>query len=363
MRVRLVFFCILFGFQAFAKVDSKKIVGSTKVSDEIERYIKNLPREDAWNKWLIENGPTYGNYCGAGKGDPFYEEPCLSRLDCLCKAHDFGYSLRKYKEADQELVESILKHPIDVGADNPDHEPFLQLLALTFFAGKVAGQNMVETLEGAYKEFASGKRQLSKPLKDAIAHNEVFKQKMADIEAERRQYETGLKAQTTPSRRKIMSLGTNPVDIVRGKFGINYELLVNNKLSLRFMGSLLGSGLLSDTNLNYFNDRLGGFSFAVGSKLFVTGKPFFRGIYIEPRIGLSYEDSKKECCNEERSNALGPEFSVLVGVDYLFAMGFQVDFGIGVAYYMGYPLKDVKPGLHQYQGILPELQFSIAWAW
>jgi len=344
-------------------IDTQEIIGNTAVADEIEKSLENLPQEDAWSKYIIEHGPTYGNYCGAGKGDPFYEEPCLSRLDCICKAHDFGYSLRKYLEADKEMVEQIMQHPLVVGEENPDYEPFIQLMALTFFAGKLAGKNMFDTLTGAYQDFSKKPKKSLDKLKSQIDHSEVFKQKMVQIAKERNKFETGLKVSTTPSADRTMSLSVKPLGFLLGILALDYEAKLSDAFSLRLGGSVLGAGLAADTNLNYLNNRSSSFALSIGGKIYYYGKPMKRGLYIEPRVEGSYEGLKKACCEAARQPAFGVTPMVMVGLDQVFALGFQIDIGVGLGYYFGFPLEEVSGGTHAYRGIVPEMQASVGWAW
>lgn len=41
--------------------------------------------------------PIHGNWCGPGHGGVLSTEPCIDRLDCACRAHDFCYS--RYQSA------------------------------------------------------------------------------------------------------------------------------------------------------------------------------------------------------------------------------------------------------------------------
>lgn len=349
--------------KALVPLSVEAVVKDQTVAKEIENYLSQLPAEDAWNRWLIENGPTYGNYCGAAHGDPFYEEPCLSRLDCICKAHDFGYSLRKYLDADREMVEQILQHPLEGGEDNPDFEPFLQLAALTFFAGKVAGKNLVETIQGAWDEFGKNPDEAVGDLRAEVDHNEVFRRKMEEIQKERQAFETGLKKRTTPSKQRTMALGIEPLELFRGVLGIDYEVKAQEILSMRFSLTFAGNGLLSDSDLNFINDRRTVTSIAMGGKIYAYGKALEKGLYIEPRIVGSYEGPKKDFGGGLRPAAWGVRPSLRIGVDQVFALGFAIDFALGGGYYFGFPVSEVLDPGHQFEGFIPELHMSISWAW
>ena len=348
---------------ALLPVPVEAVVGDQTVAKEIEGYLSQLPAEDAWNRWLIQNGPTYGNYCGAGYGDPFYEEPCLSRLDCICKAHDFGYSLRKYLDADQEMVEQILQHPLEGGEDNPDFEPFLQLAALTFFAGKVAGKNLSDTIQGAWVEFGKNPDEAVADLRTEVDHNEVFRRKMEEIAKERQAFETGLKKRTTLGLARTMAFGIEPLELFRGVLGINFEMKAQNLLAMRFGLTFAGNGLLSDSDLNFINDRRTVMSLSIGGKIYVYGKSMDKGFYIEPRVVGSYEGPKKEFGGAIRPAAFGIRPALRLGLDQIFALGFSVDFGMGVGYYFGFPLQKPTDPSQQFSGFIPELHLSVSWAW
>jgi hypothetical protein len=55
--------------------------------------------------------PVYGNYCGAGHGDPTFQTPPVDAVDLVCREHDRCYSLLGDfdERCDRNLVEVMPK--------------------------------------------------------------------------------------------------------------------------------------------------------------------------------------------------------------------------------------------------------------
>lgn len=349
--------------QAVADVGEEKSLekGNKTVSDEIELFLNDLEPEEEWNAWVAQIAPAYGNYCGPGHGDETYEAQCVSRLDCICKEHDFGYSLRRYLEADAKMVSQILDLPLaPIARRGPDYETLLHVAALTSFAGKIASAQVSNRVRAAFSTYEEDPEEAKKTLDAIIDEDEIFRKKIEDIRRERAKYEIGPGVEPT-FRLRTMSVSLKPLGLFVGIIGFSYEVKAAEILSFRFSGSVLGGGLVTDTFLDYLNTKNFSVGLDVGSKIFVDGRAMSSGFYLEPRCGVSYENVVQR--DGSRARAVGVTPALLFGFDKVFALGLHVDVGLGVGYHKSFLVGDVPPIAISTQNVIPQVQGSIGWAW
>ncbi len=349
---RIVFFMLLTGL--LCPVGSS----STPLTGAIREYLATLPPESEWSAFVTQYSPVYGNYCGADYGDATYETPCLSRLDCICKEHDFGYHLRKYAEADAKFVRQVFDDPKIKSDKNPDYETFLQLMTATLFAGKISGENLYDQVKALYAEYETKPKEAKKSLEELIDENAVFRKKLEEIRLERKKYEEA-EAKTPPAKPKTMALSVRPFGFYLGLIGVDYEVKALDWLSVRsFVGGWL-SPLLAPTYLQFFSNPELGVSFGAGAKFFVMGEALKQGLYVENRYTASIEVIPN---GEGRAFGITP--AVLVGFDKVFSLGFHVDVGLGIGYHQSFPFHE-QPSEAQLNlgGFVPEFQLSVGWSW
>jgi hypothetical protein len=274
MRALLLFITISTLFVApldAAKKPEAGTRGFKKVADALNDYLSSLGPEEQWDAWVAQYGPVYGNYCGPAHGDATFEQPCLSQLDCLCKEHDFGYSLRRYREADEIFAQQVFNAPIAQGKKNADYEDFIKVMAATLFAGRISGQNLYNDIMASYGEYQKNPEQAKKSLVQLIDETEVFKQKIEDIRKERQKYEDA-QAKMPLVAQRTMAVAVQPFSIFLGVIGLNFEWRAEKWVSLRSGISLLGSGLVSDTYLKYGNNKEFSVFASFGPKFYVAGE-------------------------------------------------------------------------------------------
>lgn len=336
--------------------------GIKKVADALNEYLSKLGPEEEWNAVIAEYGPVYGNYCGAGHGDPNFEQPCLSQLDCLCKEHDFGYSLRRYREADEVFVQQVFAAPMMGGKKNAEYEDFIRVMAATLFAGRVSGANLYDQVMDAYGDYEKNPAQARESLDKLINENEVFKKKIADIREERKKFEDIQAKLPMPKSSRDMSVAVQPFSAFLGVVALNFEKKLETWVSLRTGLSFLGSGLASRTYLDYGNSWEFSAFASVGPKLFIAGQALRNGVYVEPRVDIGYENVMTRTPPVERVNGLAIVPAFLVGFDKVFASGIHVDLGVGAGFHFPVPFSPVPANFSTFF-VVPRFQASIGWAW
>lgn len=356
MRSYGLIFALL--FISCAASAQKKLDSKSPVAQAIDEFLKDLPPEDAWGSWVVDHGPVYGNYCGAGHGDASYEEPCLSRLDCICKAHDFGYSLRRYLEADRIFVKEILEKPLVAPNANPDYETFLQLMTATLFAGKLAGQDLVKKIKDANATWETDPKKATQSLDSLIDQNAVFKKKIEEINQERLKYEE--EAQRSPEIiERHLAIATQPLSLFAGLVSLGFEWKMFKQASLRLGVGFLGAGLITDTYLGYGNNNnLSAFG-STSVKIHYLGESLQSGLYFEPSVDFGYESIVR---NQGiiRDYAFVP--ALYLGADKIFFSGLQIDIGVGAGYHLGIPVGDIPPDF-RIHFVVPKFRASVGWAW
>lgn len=269
--------------------------------EAIDQMMADLPAESAYHTWLIESGPVYGNYCGPEHGDLTFNAPCLSRMDCICKAHDFGSSVKNFLES------------------------------------------------------ASGK----------IDENGELRKKLEQIKGERLKFEErALEIHEVDEwSPKTLAISLQPLSLIQGLFSLALERRLSRVLSLRIGTSFLGSGLITDTYLGYSNNKDFSAFGALGLKTFVTGETLSSGIFIEPAIDFGYENVINQL-GTTRENVRDFAFvpAVLVGAEKTFLSGIQVEAGIGLGYHLGIPLSTFPEG-YSAHFVVPKFRASLGYAW
>jgi hypothetical protein len=89
--------------------------------------------------------PVYGNYCGAGHGDPTFKTPPIDAVDLVCREHDRCYSLLGDfdKRCDQNLIEIM---PTAIANTRSPLGKQVGLLTLLYFSTAERNLALGETL-------------------------------------------------------------------------------------------------------------------------------------------------------------------------------------------------------------------------
>jgi hypothetical protein len=335
------------------------------VEQATDDFLKSVPAEDTVEVWIRENGPVYGNYCGIDHDDESFEAPCLSRLDCVCKAQAFGASLRRALATNPTLLESVLGKEALLKDQKPEYENFLQNISIKLFAAKLKGIDIAEQVKAAHASFQKQPAKAMTSLNKAIDENEAVREKIESINVERIRFEemradAGQDSDYSPKHRAV---STQPFNIIAGLFSLNYEQSMTQIFTLRFGVSFLGAGLITDTYLGFGNNKDFSAFFSLGLKSFVTGHPLKSGVYLEPFVDVGYENvaiRNRPDLPNVRDIAIVP--ALMLGAEKVFPMGIYIDLGIGGGYHLGIPIAD-NPGNIETMFLVPKFRASIGYAW
>ncbi|MDA0712435.1 MAG: hypothetical protein O2897_00400 [bacterium] len=329
----------------------------------INEFMISLMPEEEWKELVEEFGPIKGNYCGVDEIDKTFMTHCLSQLDCLCKEHSFGYSLKKSRSASRKFAEEIFSVPFKDFKNNRDYEKFLQSMVTILFAGKLIGENQYDLILAAHHLYKKSPRKARLVLDDLIDENQVFINKIEEIKDEKRKFEEE-QGRLLARSAKNMSVGVQPFNMVFGLISFNYEYLITDWMSLRSRLSFFGSGLIAQTYLGFANAVDFSIFFGVGAKSYVLGEPFKFGVYLEPAFDVGYESVlDKNKINVIRDIGLVP--SLLIGVDKVFSSGIHLDAGVGLGYHFGIPVGNSSPLNSDFKlwFFIPRFQASVGYAW
>jgi hypothetical protein len=83
-------------------------VGKRRIKKEKVRVAKNDPSHKNEPRKPLSL-PVYGNYCGAGHGDPTFKTPPVDAVDLVCREHDRCYGLLGdfNERCDRNLIEMM----------------------------------------------------------------------------------------------------------------------------------------------------------------------------------------------------------------------------------------------------------------
>lgn len=331
--------------------------------DVVNEFLSEIPSDASWSEWLAENGPIYGNYCDLATGTRNFDTQCLNRLDCICKARDFGMTLMKHREADLEFVKKSLGDGVNLRKEDKNEKILLQLMTIKLFAASVVGVNISEGMKIAYNRYGKDRQSGLAMLREIIDENEVFRKKIEEVNIERLRFEDQkIESESGQDyKTKSMAISVQPFNLIFGLFLLNYETRISPILSLRLGASVYATGLITDTYLGYGNNNKD-FStfFAVGLKCFFTGESLASGLYIEPNLEVGYENVARvsDPAIRDRDVALVP--AVSFGMEKVFASGFQLDLGIGGGFHIGIP---VSTDVFSTYFIVPKIRAAVGYAW
>ena len=291
---------------------------------EINEFIKSAPKSEDYESWVKENTLTYGNYCGPGYGDPTFEAPCLSKVDCFCKEHDLGHSLKKSSEADAKMISQILKGlPSDL-YKNPKEETFIENASLILLAGQLVGLNLKSKVSNAVKN-----KDL-KSLEDIIDANQVFKNKIEEIRKERAKFEVTSKVTPIRDVSKLFqgnAVYFNILGLSVGNFSGSYERKISSRITIAVPFSFVLSPLTNPTLISYFNEGDIGLSLGLEGKYYIQGHSFDRGLFIGLRTVFNFESLPTPVISPNRS---GQYVNILSG-SIVFGASKFLPFGLTVS--------------------------------
>ncbi len=366
--MRTYAFVFLIGVVPALSVGAEDLVTKLRlksVEQATEDFLKTVPSDETIEGWIKINGPVYGNYCGVKQSEATYDSPCLSRLDCVCKAQAFGKALKTALATDMPAIESILGKETLVQDPRIDYQIFLQKISIKLFAAKLKGLDITQDVKAAHLGFLKQRDKAMKAFNNVIDENEVVREKIETINVERIRFEE-LRVEANPDLDfgpKIRSVSTQPFNIIAGLFSLSYEQAVSGLVSLRVGVSFLGTGLITDTYLGYGNNKDFSAFASFGVKTFVTGQPLKSGVYIEPFVDVGYENvairNRPELPNV-RDIAVVP--ALMFGFEKVFPAGIHIDLGIGGGYHLGIPVAD-NPTSTSAMFFVPKFRGSVGWAW
>lgn len=357
---------LLFVSNAFGAEDIVDRLRLKSVEKAAEDFIQSVPPQSSVAAWVKEHGPIYGNYCGVAHGEAAFDSPCLGKMDCVCKAHDFGHALRKHLLVDTALLEGVLGKDAILRDQSVNYQNFLKNITIKLFAAKLKGVDVAESLKAAHAIYAKDPQKAQKLLDKVIDENEAVRKKIEEINIERikfeeMRFESQQISENVPKKR---SVSTQPFNIIAGLFSINYEQALSSVFSLRLGANFLGEGLITNTYLGYgnFNNDFSVF-FSLGVKSFVTGHTLRGGLYLEPFADIGYENvaiKRKPELPNVKDFAIVP--ALMIGIEKVFSVGIQVDLGIGAGYHIGIPISENVGGIDT-NFFVPKFRASLGYAW
>jgi hypothetical protein len=364
-----LFFCVIASSIGFAATTpGEDIVAKLRlksVEKAVDDFIQSVPPLSTIEAWVKENGAVYGNYCGIEKTDETFDSPCLGRLDCVCKAHDFSRSFRHYLTLDLALLESVLGKDGVPADKSMAYTAFLQNLSIKLFAAKIKDVDIAEAAKESNTLYAKDADKATKALDKVIDENEAVRKKIEEINVERIKFEEMRfeSQQASDLVAKKRAVSTQPFSIVSGVFSVYYEQAVSSVFMPRIGISLLGAGLITDTYLGYGNNKDFSAFLSLGTKIFVLGQPLKSGLYFEPFVDIGYENVSIRS-NPKLPNVRDAAFvpSLMLGVEKVFPMGIYVDLGVGGGYHIGIPISD-NPSNVATNFAVPSVKVKVGFAW
>jgi hypothetical protein len=156
------------------------------------------------------------------------------------------------------------------------------------------------------------------------------------------------RAEDAVKRRRNHDFSVNPLMIFQYALPLTYHKAISDTTAIG-----LGA-VLKHNGKDYWS--VGG---ALSLKFFLSNTPFEDSWYVEPRLDLSLNSYKSTSYW-----ALDP--SVIAGHTWVWASGFTINLGLGIAYPI--PFIDSKIFGGKYwnwglSGVQPAGEFSIGWAW
>ena len=313
MRIKLISFLLIFSsFSVMAQRTIKTRL--TPVVQTINRYLDTLLPDKEWQVLTSQIKDGADAYCVESSIDSSFERACSSHLDCLCKEHELGQLLKRYRDGDVFALDEVL--------------------------GQVKGLKFSE------------KEQLARVVR-----------KIDLVRAERQVFidET---AKVLPNQPRNYVFSIQPLSLIFGTVALAFEWKMEPWFSLRSGVSFLGSGFITDTYLGYINERDFSFFANTGAKFYVVGEAMSSGFYAEPRIDFGYENViNRASATRERIRDLAIVPAVMIGFDKIFPVGLQIDLGLGVGYYWAPYAFDTVSAAYQTRAVVPKFQASIGYAW
>jgi len=352
----------VFATSSFTKKEqARSLVSAT--AKVINEFLDALLSEAEWQELVTDFEITQGNYCHAKDRqdvDLSFKEPCLNQLDCLCKEHNFGYALNKYRNVTYQEAEEIFAVGL-INRKTYDYRQFLKLMSISYFAGKISQEDLYESVLSAYHLYKTDPKKAKSNLENLIDANQIFKKKIDEIKEEKRKFEEE-QGRVISQASKSMAAFIQPLNMFLGLVSFGYEYKLQDWVSLRVRISFYGAGLIAETYLSYGNEKNFSIFGGVGSKLYMLGEAIKSGVYIEPALDMGYEYVKLKNSNEAiKDIALIPSF--IVGVDKVFTSGIYLDIGMGFGYHL--PIVKFETAQMEYKNdfIVPRFHASVGYAW
>ena len=337
------------------------ILADPSDAQAVKEFLSGLPAEVEWQEWLKENGPIYGNYCGLEEIVESFEAPCLSRLDCICKARQFGFSLQKFSKADLSYLERNLGITLS-NKTQPRYEILFRIMTAKMFAARQIGVDISDGLISAYKRFEKDPQEALANLDIIIDENEVYRKKIEEINIERLRHEDKKREDEKEIViwQREMAVSMHPFHLIFGLFYLNYEYKFASNFSLRLGTSIFATGLIADTYLGYANDNKNFSTFLTfGVKSFVSGQALSSGMYLEPVLEVGSESVKRATGTlRDRDIAFVP--ALLFGFEKVFFSGILLDFALGGGLHVGIPVSDTD---FTTTFLVPKIRVSLGFAW
>jgi hypothetical protein len=300
------------------------------IQDNIRFFLASLPSESEWKSILSDFGPVKGNYCSPENFDETYQSACLSQLDCICKEHAFGYSLKRYGQENRDLLEKIFGVSFTEKQKNALYNTFLREMVLVWFAGQISGENLSEAILEAHAFYKKNPTIAKAHLEKLVIVNKVFNNKIESIKEEKKKFaESQISVLVDNSR--TMAVTTQPIALLFGIFSVGYEWKFSKRATLHSRISFLSSSLITETYLGYRNKKDFSIFAGISSKFYVLGEALKYGIYMEPVVDLGYEsvvNLRATAADDIRAVSVVP--ALMVGIDKIFNSGIQLGVGLGI---------------------------------
>ena len=320
-------------FKKGSLVKGAVLLGKARIKNmenNINAYLEGLPSEDEWDSVLADFGPIKGNYCSTEKQDDAYRTPCHSQLDCICKEHAFGYSLRKYSQANRQLLEKVFGVPFTEKQKSAAYDTFLRKMALVWFAGKISGENLSEAILAAHALYKNNPKEAQANLEKLVVVNEILNDKIESIKEEKNKFVES-RGKVLEEKAKIMAAAIQPLALFSGIFALGYEWKFTDRASLHSRLSFLASSLITETYLGFRNKKDFSIFAGIGSKLYVLGEALKYGVYLEPMIDFGYESVRNSTpAAPVDIHALAVVPAVMLGLDKVFNSGIQLGVSVGI---------------------------------
>lgn len=335
---------------------------SPAAAANISAYLESLPSEEEWDAVLADFGPIKGNYCSNEKLDESYQALCLSQLDCICKERAFGYRLRKYSQANRQLLEKVFGVPFTEKQKNATYDAFLQKMLLVWFAGQISEKNLSEQILAAHALYKKNPKNAQVNLEKLVVVNAILNNKIAGIQEEKNKF-VEAQGKVLVDKSSTMAVVIQPLALFSGIFSLGYEWMFVDRASLHTRLSFLLSSFITETYLGYNNKKDFSIFIGIGSKLYISGEALKYGVYFEPMIDLGYESVRNiTTAKVDREIAVVP--ALMVGLDKVFNSGIQLGAGVGLGAHLAvWVSPDSALSISERHFFVPKFYGTIGYAW